>query len=83
MKYWQNYQYLKLIQIFGKHQYISQTNEIFGKGWDILETNKISNKHQDIGLIRYLAQGGIGSVLIERPANLPGLKHFQANFKVG
>ena len=27
-------------------------------------------------------QGGIGSVLIDRPTNLPGLKHFQANFKV-
>ena len=33
-------------------------------------------------LIKYLAKGGIGSVLIDRPTNLPGLKHFQANFKV-
>ena len=54
--------------------------------WDILESNTIFGTGWIFGIfskvIRYLAQGGIGSVLIDRPTNLPGLKHFQANFKV-
>ena len=56
----------------------------FGKAGIFLELTKYltNTKALELGLIRYLAQGGIGSVLIERPANLPGLKHFQANFKV-
>ena len=55
-----------------------------GKAGIFLKLTKYltNTKTLELGLIRYLAQGGIGSVLIERPTNLPGLKHFQANFKV-
>ena len=84
-------------QIFGKERDNLETNEVSGKGMGICSklmkclTNAKSLdeliKYLAMDkifweLIRYLAQGGIGSVLIDRPTNLPGLKHFQANFKV-
>ena len=53
------------------------------KGTILLKLQKyLTNSKTLEGLIKYLAKGGIGSVLIDRPTNLPGLKHFQANFKV-
>ena len=46
----------------------------------MLAQNMQAETYSDSGEI-FGTQGGIGSVLIDRPTNLPGLKHFQANFK--
>ena len=74
---------LKLIRYLVKDKIFWKLMKYLVKGTILLNLQKyLTNSKTLEGLIKYLAKGGIGSVLIDRPTNLPGLKHFQANFKV-